>query len=235
MKPARTAGCVATAALALSLAACGGGGTKDTGAPGTAAATTAAAPRTTAAGPADAGKQDAAAPAGGALTPPGTRLATGRPATVGWVPLSKDTGLGAHRGIRLEVTVESISKGTIADFKNIDLDAGERRSTPYYVKVRVKALAAATGLTSEDDPDVVFDAIDDRGQKQAGITFLGTFDRCEDKDPPKPFAKGASYESCLTYLMPGGGSIRTVQWNNGPSAADQVTPYFEKPIVWAQG
>jgi hypothetical protein len=33
--------------------------------------------------------------------------------------------------------------------------------------------------------------------------------------------------------MPGGGSILKIQWNNGPSAANQVSPYFDKPIVWA--
>lgn len=35
------------------------------------------------------------------------------------------------------------------------------------------------------------------------------------------------------YLMPGGGSIQKVQWDDGPAAAGQVTPYFEHPIVWA--
>ena len=52
---------------------------------------------------------------------------------------------------------------------------------------------------------------------------------------PKPLANGKSYDSCLTYLMPGGGSIQKVQWGDGPAAADQVTPYFDKPIVWAGG
>jgi hypothetical protein len=23
-----------------------------------------------------------------------------------------------------------------------------------------------------------------------------------------------------------------VQWDNGPTAANEVTPYFERPIVW---
>ena len=57
----------------------------------------------------------------------------------------------------------------------------------------------------------------------------------DDTSPPKPFANGKSYESCLTYLMPGGGSIQKVQWNSGPSKAGEVTPYFDDPIVWAAG
>ncbi len=79
---------------------------------------------------------------------------------------------------------------------------------------------------------LTLDAIDDRGQKQSSIIFLGTFSRCDDKQPPKPFANGKSYESCLPYLMPGGGSIQRVEWNNGPSKGDGVSPYFEHPIVW---
>ena len=27
-------------------------------------------------------------------------------------------------------------------------------------------------------------------------------------------------------------AIQKVQWDSGPSAANQVTPYFERPIVW---
>jgi hypothetical protein len=34
------------------------------------------------------------------------------------------------------------------------------------------------------------------------------------------------------YLIPGGGSIQKVQRDSGPAAASQVTPYFERPIVW---
>jgi hypothetical protein len=50
--------------------------------------------------------------------------------------------------------------------------------------------------------------------------------------PPKQFVSGKTYESCLAYLIPGGGSIQKVQWGSGPAAANEVTPYFERPIVW---
>ena len=74
-------------------------------------------------------------------------------------------------------------------------------------------------------------AIVDRGQEQQSITFLGTFSRCDDPMPPKHFVSGKTYQSCLAYLIPGGGSIQKVQWDSGPAAANQVTPYFERPIV----
>jgi len=119
----------------------------------------------------------------------------------------------------------------MADFRNVDLNASERKSTPYYVQVRVTALGD-TPPPKDSDPAITFQAIDDRGQQQESITFLGTFSRCADSTPPKPFVNGRSYQSCLAYLIPGGGSIQKVQWDDGPAAADQVTAYFDRPIVW---
>ena len=153
----------------------------------------------------------------GSLTPPGTHLALGGPATVGWVPPSQDLGTGAHKGIRLQVTVVSIQKGTMADFRNVEL--------------RVTALSNAS-VPKDSDPAITFTAIDDRGQEQQSITFLGTFSRCDDPTPPKQLVSGKTYQSCLAYLIPGGGSIQKVQWDNGPAAANAVTPYFDRPIVW---
>jgi hypothetical protein len=211
------------AALALGLAACGGGASS-TGASKAGASTT---PSTPVATPV------AGAGSSGELTPPGTHLGLGQAATVGWVPSSMRSGPGAHKGLKLRVTVESIAKGSIADFKNVRLKAAERNSTPYYVKVRIKALGSVAPSGAGDDPDVTLDAVDDRGQQQNSIIFLGTFSRCDDVSPPKPFVNGKTYESCLAYLMPGGGSIQKVQWNDGPAKANAVTPYFDRPIVWA--
>jgi hypothetical protein len=217
-------GLIAGAVIALGLAGCGA-----TSAASSAPATTTTAAPATSSAVVSAAAADTSSPDG--LTPPGKQLGLGQAATVGWVPLDQDSGTGAKTGLKLQISVESIVKGNIADFKNIDLKPDERKSTPYYVTVRMKALGA-TAPTGTDDPDIVFQAIDDRGQEQPGITFLGSFDRCDDKAAPKPFANGKSYESCLAYLMPGGGSIRSVQWNSGPAKANDVTPYFENPVVW---
>lgn len=209
---------IGVGALAFGLTACGGSG-------GSSSASVATSPtQATTVNPAE---------ASAGLTPPGTKLAFGQKAIVGWVPPGGSEGPGEHKGYKLQITVESIQKGTIADFKNVKLKAEEQHSTPYYVKVRMKALGKTAPKAPETtDPDVTFDAIDDRGQDQNNIIFLGTFARCDDKEPPKPFVNGRSYESCLAYLMPGGGSIQKVQWNSGPAKGDDVTPYFEHPIVW---
>ncbi|HEY7430960.1 MAG TPA: hypothetical protein VH641_09520 [Streptosporangiaceae bacterium] len=223
------------------LVACGGGSTGGNGAANSGASPQVAASGGT--GGSDSGGSGSAGGSGsgggtattsraGSLTPPGTRLGFGRPATVAWVPPLSGSATGAHKGIKLQVTVESIQRGSIADFKNVELNASERKSTPYYVTVRIKALASTPLPGSDNDPAITFDAIDDRGQQQQSVTFFGTFQRCDDPAAPKPFVSGKSYQSCLTYLMPGGGSIQQVEWKDGPSKADEVTPYFEKPIVW---
>lgn len=217
-----------TAALALGLAACGGGSSGAIGStdPGSSATAEGTAPTTAA-------KASTAAVTAGALTPPGKHLKVGQTATVGWVPSSiylKSTG--AKTALKLRMTVVSIEKGTIDDFKNIELKADEKKSTPYYVTVKITALGKKAPPT-EDDPDTPIDAIDDRDQKQGNVIFFGNFARCDDASPPKPFVSGKSYRTCLTYLIAGGGSIEKVQWDDGPAKANDVTAYFEKPIVWS--
>jgi hypothetical protein len=137
-----------------------------------------------------------------------------------------------HKALTFKVTVESIQKGTIADFSNVDLNAKQKKMTPYYVKVMVTA-ASNMRWNGDDDPAISFRAVDDRGQTQGSLTFFGDFPRCEEISAPKPFTSGKSYQSCFAYLLPGGGSIQRVDWNDGPTPANGVSAYFDKPIVWA--
>ena len=226
MKPGRITAWAIAAVAVPGLAACSGTSTGSS--PASPASSPAASSSASTSAPAQTQGQAAGS---GSLTPPGAHLAFGGPATVGWVPPSQDTGTGAHHGIKLRVTVVSIQKGTMADFRNVQLNGTERKSTPYYVQLRVTALSS-TLPPKDSDPAITFTAIDDRGQQQQSITFLGTFSRCDDPMPPKQFVSGKTYESCLAYLIPGGGSIQKVQWDNGPAAANEVTPYFDRPIVW---
>jgi hypothetical protein len=227
MQGSRIAALVTGGFLALGVAACGGSAGSGSSQPGSTPVAPAAgsAPSTQA-------SSTKTANSGGRLTPPGTKLGAGERATVGWVPPSQFSISTAHKAIPLAVSVEGIEKGTLSDFKNVQLDANERAATPYYVKVHVTNLGSGGG-GANDNPALAFRAIDDRGQPQASITFLGEFQRCNDALPPKPFSHGKSFDTCLTYLMPGGGSIQSVDWNDGPSRANAVTPYFEKPVVWS--
>ena len=235
MKPGRIAAWAIAAVAVPGLAACSGSSPASSGSSPTASSSAGtSSPAQSPAGSQPAASQPAAqgqTAGSGSLTPPGTHLAFGGPATVGWVPPSQDLGTGAHKGIKLQVTVVSIQKGTMADFRNVELNGNQRSSTPYYVQLRVTALSNAS-VPKDSDPAITFSAIDDRGQEQQSITFLGTFSRCDDPTPPKQFVSGKTYQSCLAYLIPSGGSIQKVQWDNGPAAANAVTPYFDRPIVW---
>ncbi len=168
----------------------------------------------------------------GDLTPAGTKLGFGEEATVGWQPASLSIE-GKDKVFKLEVVVQSLETGEKSDLEDIELDPELQDSTPYYAKVRIHNLGETP--PAEDDPDITFDAIDDRGQEQASITFIGDFPPCEDNEEPKPFSRGKSYESCLTYLVPGGGSIEELRWGSGPVDADGLSEYFDKPIVWSAG
>jgi hypothetical protein len=230
MTSGRIAAASATAVLLFGLTACGASSSGTVRPAATEAATGSSTASGAAAGKA-AGTGAGSATGSSALTRPGARLKFGQPATVSWVPVTTQLKSGAHKGLKLRITVVSITRGTIADFQNVELKGKEKTSTPYYVTVRMTAIGR-TPPPGTDEPDIMFRAIDDRDQEQGSITFFGTFDRCDDRSAPKPFVSGKSYTSCLAYLMPKGGSIAKVEWNNGPSAKDQVTPYFENPIRW---
>lgn len=216
MKRTRNTCLIVGALLPLGLVACGSSGSSSSTSPPAAPAATQAATSA----PAPSGK----------LTPPGTKLAFGKAAIVGWVPPSKLSATGPRKAITLQVTVDAIDRGTMADFKNIQLEGTPPNSTPYYVKVHVVNLGSTGPAT--DSPALTLQAIDDRGQEQNSITFIGDFQRCNDAQPPKPFSRGKSFDSCLTYLVPGGGSIDELRWNDGPSSADANSAYFDKPVVW---
>src|SRR5881392_2848177 len=149
MKPGRTAAWVITAIALPGLAASSGTSSGSSPAsPGSSSAASTSSP-THSQAHSQAQSQAASTPtaqgqaaSSGSLTPPGTHLAFGGAATVGWVPPSQDTGTGAHQGLKLRVTVVSIQKGTLADFRNVELNANERKSTPYYVQLRVTALGS---------------------------------------------------------------------------------------------
>jgi hypothetical protein len=181
----------------LALAGCGGSTKTVTQRVATppAATTTAAETATT----------DAATPAAtsGGLTPMGSTLKIGDPALIAYDDATN------HKKSRIQVTPVKIEKGTIDDFKNIDLDGKQKSSTPYYVTMKVKNVGK--GDLSGTDPASFIDGVDDRGQEQSNIIFFGTFDRC-NSDRAKSLKPGESYSSCLAYLIAGGGSIVGMRW-----------------------
>ena len=205
----RTLAALAFVALGIGLGACGGDDEPEEASP-PAAETEQAAETPTA-------TEEAEADSGGTAKP-GTELGVGDTAHVKFKPL---VGTGEYE---LDVAVTKIEERGLDDLEGIQLDADQKSSTPFFVTVRVENPGEEVPV-KDNDPDVRFDGVDDRGQEQSNVIIIGDFKPCEDKEAPQPFSKGESYESCLIYLIPGGGTIEAVQW----TGADE---YISEPVVW---
>jgi pSer/pThr/pTyr-binding forkhead associated (FHA) protein len=156
------------------------------------------------------------------LTPAGSKLKLGKAATIAYKDASHP-----KKTSTIQLTPTSITKGKISDFKNVKLDDAQKKSTPYYLRVEAKNIGK--GDLSKTNPIRVLDGVDDRGQKQAAVLFLlGSFDACPSADSPKSLKHGQSYKSCLTFLIPSGGSLKGAVW----TLFDQKTG--KSDINWTQ-
>jgi hypothetical protein len=198
---------LATAGLAAGLAACGSSSSSS-------ASQAPASPAPAASAPAPVSN----APASSAAAAPGTKLAVGSSAKVKYTPLSHATPS------TLKVTVQSLQKGTLDDFKGIDLDASQKAATPVYVKVKVTNLGP--GTIDVDASSAAIEGLDSTGNTAQSVTFIGTFPRCPDHQSTTQMRAGSSYSNCLTFLVPGG--ISKVAYTG-------TDAYISSPVTWATG
>jgi hypothetical protein len=185
-----------TAAAAIAFGGCGGDGKEAVTAPA-AATTTPAATATATATP------KATAPGKVAATPTGSVLKLGSPAVI------KYDDASTRAKSTIQVTPQSIEQGKKSDFANVQLDADAKTATPFYVKVHTKNVGK--GDLSKTDPAGYLNAVDDRGQRQSAVIFLGTFDACPHT-VVKSLKAGEEYDTCQVYLIPKGGSVKGMVW-----------------------
>ena len=199
---------VAAAALVLAvlLAACGGGSSSSPTSSAQAAA------------PSSSSSSSSAAPASTAVAKPGASFGVGQAATVNFIPPSQNTKTPVTR---LQVTVQSIQKGTLADFKNVQLDAQQKAGTPTYVQVKIANIGSkpAKGNTAAAD----IEGVDNTGNTEQSLTIIGDFARCNDPSSQKPIAPGKSLQTCLIFLVPGG--INKVAYTG-------TEDYIGSPVTW---
>jgi hypothetical protein len=186
------AGALGLATLALAVSACGGGDPKPASSAPKATATATSTPA-------------AASTTAVRLTPVGTTLKVGKPAVLAY----KDATKTSLKSV-VEITPRSIVPGSMKDFANVQLDDKEKTATPFYVKVHAKNVGK--GDLSKTDPADYLSGVDDRGQRQNAVIFLGTFDACDNVSPPKSLKPGQSYDTCQVYLIPKGGSLDGLVW-----------------------
>jgi hypothetical protein len=217
------------ASLAAALTGCGGSGsTSSSGSPSSSssansapAGATATPVAATSSAPATGGQS-----AGGSsgITQPGAALTAGQSATVPYQVTLSNGGDGPT--YKLRISVQSIQRGTLADFNGIQLDADQKASTPYYARVQMTNLSSSALNTGDNDPAGAIQGLDKTGQPQDSVTFLlGTFPRCPDATTPNPFKAGQSFDTCLTFLVPGG--ITKVAYTGPPQS------YYDSPLTWA--
>jgi hypothetical protein len=139
-------------------------------------------------------------------TPVGSVLKVGKPAIVPYTDSSSKPEVKAT----IQVTPESITKGSIKDFANIKLDATQKTATPYYMKVLTKNVGKT--VLKKARPDLYLNGVDDRGQRQSAIIFFGDFARCSMDKVPAVLKPGQSYEVCQAFLIAKGGSIDGAVW-----------------------
>lgn len=155
---------------------------------------------------------DVTVPSGVQITPPGTELPFGETATVAYEPNSK-------RNSVLQLTVTKVRRARISDLAAYVLDKRARRSTPYYVTVKVHN--AGTGDVGRTD--VPLWLVDQDNTLIHSSGFTNRFAACPSTTLPKSFGPKATIRTCLLYLVPNHGHFTAMSYR--PLQA------FE-PITW---
>jgi hypothetical protein len=213
------------ALLVSGITGCGGSTSKSSTSSSTASVGTtgaASAPSATASASSATGSSTNPTPASAAgLAAPGAKLAVGKSAVVAYQAASDFSDKPTKQ--RLQVTVNSIVKGSLADFKGIKLDAAQRAGIPFYVKVRIKNVGPGDISARDNDPSVEIEGIDSTGQAQQGVSFIGDFPRCNETGPPTPMTRGKGFDTCITFLVPGGITA---------AAYTGTSDYVSSPVTW---
>jgi hypothetical protein len=208
------------AGLALAVSGCGSSGSSSS--------STAAAPATTstaASTPSPTSSSSSASAGSGGTTKAGTTLSPGETALVNYKPGDEPSS----PTFRLQISVQSIKQGSKADLNGVELEKAQQGQTPWYVTLKIRNEGAGNASAEEGAPAAAFQATDDRGEQGQELTVLGNFRPCESGTQPKQFTKGVTYQSCVIYMVGGGGSIVNEKWTGSGDA------YSENPIVWKAG
>jgi hypothetical protein len=135
------------------------------------------------------------------LTPPGTTLDFGQPATIAWEPRIDQTAI-------LDVTVDRVDRTTFKQsFQGWVITDEMEGQTPLFVRATVSN-AGEDRLGGEDIPLTV---VDDTGiHVQPTIAQDETFEPCPGGALPKKFKPGDKERVCLLYLLDPGREFTSV-------------------------
>jgi hypothetical protein len=179
----------------------------------TPAATTSASTTTTAAPSGDSGSEAA----------PGATFKPGQSEVVRYQQLGNSGNYGPAN--KLKLTIETITAGSMSDFKDVSLSGVPKGSIPTYVKVSMTNLGPQTLKTSDTSPDFDVQGVTNGSQLDSSVSIGGFFAPCPDATAPNPFPVGKTFNTCLTFLVPGG--VTKIAYNG----ADE---YLNSPVFWSK-
>jgi hypothetical protein len=181
-------------ATVLVLSGCGGGSSSSpgTGSSGPGGTSTSATPG---------GSSPTRSVQGVALTPQGTELALGQSAKVSWQPNQKKVGV-------LKLTVTRLQRVSISAFHDWRLDPATRKSTPYFVHVKVTNL----GRSDLSQVPVPLYLLDRRNTLLQASTFRAQFAACPSRPLPDHFRHGKRATVCLVYFAPQHGKLDAISF-----------------------
>ncbi|MCL8024648.1 hypothetical protein [Nocardioides bruguierae] len=139
-------------------------------------------------------------PDGVTLTPEGTSLKVGEPATVAYRVSQKKVGV-------LRIKVTRLQRTTFArSFSGWRLPASVKSSRPYFVTATFTNLGR-TNLAGQRPPLYLSDG---DGVLVESSQFASRFDACPSDSFPRGFARGSKVTTCLVYLVPDDGSLESI-------------------------
>jgi serine/threonine-protein kinase len=157
---------------------------------------------------------------GSGLTPSGTTLNVGEPATVEFELETLST-----QTTELRINVKSVTQGAISDLKDFNLDAQTKTGVPFYVTAAFTNVGAAT--LKPNGIFGTFTALNEVGDEVNSLTLLGDFPKCEGI-PPDALAPGKSFTECEVYIAPASQRVTRVVFDH----YDNSTDVKETKITW---
>ena len=207
--PTRLAAAVLAGGLALTGCSGSDATEEEPAADGASAASTREAPE-----PSPTPTTDVTVPRGTTLTEPGEQLSFGEVARVAHEvkrPVKDGRGGSGRqtRGTVLALTVDSATKGRLADLAGFNLtDPYQRRASYYYVRVTVRNV----GTKRLGDIPVPLWGISGENTLLPPVEFRSAFTRCPTEALPAGFRPGARFQTCLVFLSPDRGALEGVSY-----------------------
>ncbi len=120
----------------------------------------------------------------------------------------------------LQVTVSGIERGDAADLAELELPPEQADGTPFYARATI--VHAGEQDLQFEDPALRLTGLDDRGRPVTPVVITTRFRPCDYVAAPEGYAPGESFDTCVTYVVPDGGSLAGVQWEQPGSP----------PVLW---